>query len=84
MIFKKLNLKFYVARSLRQCKTQIHLQDVQIQKYKLWNVTWISNNTQLTQKFSSKFWLSNFTNHQNVMCKQNTQHCHDKFDEIIS
>lgn len=44
MIFKKLNLKFYVARSSRQCKTQIHLQDVQTQKYKLWNVTWISNN----------------------------------------
>ncbi len=55
MIFKKLNLKFYVARSSRQCKTQIHLQDVQTQKYKLWNVTWISNNTQLTQKFSLKF-----------------------------
>jgi hypothetical protein len=82
MILKKLNLKFYVARSSRQCKTQIHLQDDQTQKYKLLNVTWISNNTQLTQKFSSK--LSNFKNHQNVMNKQNTQHCHDKFDEIIS
>jgi hypothetical protein len=55
MIFKKLNLKFYVVRSSRQCKTQIHLQDDQTQKYKLWNVTWISNNKQLTQKVSLKF-----------------------------
>jgi hypothetical protein len=38
-----------------QDNAKLHLQDVQTQKYKLWNVTWISNNTQLTQKFSSKF-----------------------------
>jgi hypothetical protein len=36
---------------IRQCTTQILLQDDQItQKYKLWNVTWIRNNSQICTK----------------------------------
>ncbi len=54
MISKKLNLKFLCCKIIKTMQTQIHLQDNQTQKYKLWNVTWISNNTTYI-KFSSKF-----------------------------
>jgi hypothetical protein len=44
----------------------------------------IKQHTTYTKILINFFLLSNFTNHQNVMNKQNTQHCHEKFDEIIS